>query len=141
MDRTAALNYAEKDWDRPSKDDGQIMVLDGDGVKQVSKERKRLDVPEMEGWEARFVYNGSTDHAGDEAVFIKAVPAGDPSGLRSETCRAGGSREPSKSGPASRNASPVRSHGLAELRWRLRRGPMRSGDGKRDPDAWHGQAL
>jgi hypothetical protein len=80
MDRTAALNYAEKDWDRPSKDDDQIMVLDGEGFKQVSKERKRLDAPEKEGWEARFVYNGSTDHAGDEAVFIKAVPAGDPGG-------------------------------------------------------------
>ena len=82
MDRTAALDFAEKNWDRPCTDDDQIMVRGGVGFKQVSAERKRLDAPVSGGWEARFVYNGRTDdQRGDEAVFIKALPAADPGGV------------------------------------------------------------
>ncbi len=81
MDRKAALNYAERFWDRPC-DDGEIM-LDERAIR-VREERTRLNAPENDGWEARFVYNGkppSDPDFGDEAVFIKKLPAGDPGGV------------------------------------------------------------
>ncbi len=48
------------------------------------EERTRLNAPENDGWEARFVYNGkppSDPDFGEEAVFIKKLPAGRLGGL------------------------------------------------------------
>ena len=79
--RKAALSYAERFWDRPC-DDGEIML--NERAIRVGEERTRLNAPENDGWEARFVYNGkppSDPDFGDEAVFIKKLPAGETGGV------------------------------------------------------------
>jgi hypothetical protein len=70
-DRTKAIDYARKFWDRPC-DDG-VFWLSNTSV-DVAKKRLELNAPEKAGWEARFQPDAA--HA-EEAVFLRTDPDGD----------------------------------------------------------------
>ena len=68
--RKTAIDYAKKHWDRPC-DDG-VFWNTGEAI-NVEKMRKKLGAAAKDGWEPRFVPDGS---GGEEAVFIKSSLTG-----------------------------------------------------------------
>jgi hypothetical protein len=70
FDRTKAIDYAKKHWDRTC-DDGYFW-LTGEPI-YIAKKRTELKAPAADGWEDRFVYDGA---GGEEAVFIKPKAGG-----------------------------------------------------------------
>jgi hypothetical protein len=71
LDREDAVKYAAKYWDRPCSD-GYFMTAQK--AIYIDQERKRLNAPASEGWEAVFVpeFSAGGKLAGESAVFQKA---------------------------------------------------------------------
>ncbi len=74
FNRTSALRYAEKYWNKPCSD-GFFMVTDR--AIRVDQKRTELNAPASDGWEALFVpdHDGSGRIVGESAMFQK--PNGD----------------------------------------------------------------
>ncbi len=72
-DRSAAMDYAAKFWDRPC-DDG-VFWLTGEAI-DVERERKKHKAPVADGWEARFVPVSDPSGYVEEAAFIRPKAGG-----------------------------------------------------------------
>jgi len=73
-ERTKAVDYARKFWDRPC-DDGVYWFTDKEV--NVEHKRKQLNAPAADGWEPRFIPYRETDGSlTEELAFIKADAAG-----------------------------------------------------------------
>ena len=73
-ERTKAVDYARKFWDRPC-DDGVFWLTDGEV--NVEKMRKQHNAPAADGWEPRFIPFREMDGSlTEEFAFIKSDKAG-----------------------------------------------------------------
>ena len=66
--RSAATDYADRFWDRPC-DDGVVWLTDGSI--DIAAQRRAKHAPEGDGWQARFVDDGS---GAEMLAFVKTAP-------------------------------------------------------------------
>jgi hypothetical protein len=67
-DRSAATGYADSFWNQPC-DDGKVWLTNG--AIDIAEQRRLKRTPEGDGWQARFVDDGS---GAEMLAFVKAAP-------------------------------------------------------------------
>lgn len=74
FNRTKAIDYAEKYWDRPCHD-GVFWLTDQEVM--IERKRKELKAPAKDGWEARFIpHQDGSGQISEDCAFIRQNPAG-----------------------------------------------------------------
>ena len=72
-DRSKAIDYARRFWDRPC-DDG-VFWLTNEAI-NVERKRKELKAPAADGWEPRFVKYIDSGGEAEKAIFMRPRPGG-----------------------------------------------------------------